>query len=87
MGRRRWHSERPANILATHCFSASALAFACYTVAMRRARLNGVHTAAISAVGSMLIYMPPYTIVAGAGLFDPSPSSHRPASPGAGSSF
>ena len=32
-------------------FSASALAFACYTVALRWARLDGLHAAAISAVG------------------------------------
>src|SRR5215472_8991124 len=31
-------------------FLASAFAFACYTVAMRRARLEGLHAAAISAV-------------------------------------
>ena len=41
-------------------FLAAAFAFACYTVAMRRARLEGLHAAAISAVGSMLIYLPPY---------------------------
>jgi drug/metabolite transporter (DMT)-like permease len=56
-------------------FLGSALAFACYTVAMRLARLDGLHAAAISAVGSMLIYMPPYAIVAGAGIFDASPSA------------
>jgi drug/metabolite transporter (DMT)-like permease len=55
-------------------FIGSALAFACYTVAMRRARLDGLHAAAISAVGSMLIYMPPYAI-AGAGIFDAPPSA------------
>src|SRR5882724_458922 len=38
-------------------FLGAAMAFACYTVAMRRARLDGLHAAAISAVGSMLIYM------------------------------
>jgi len=43
-------------------FLASAFAFACYTVAMRRARLEGLHAAAISAVGSMLIYLPPLCI-------------------------
>jgi hypothetical protein len=39
-------------------FLGSALAFACYTVAMRRARLDALHAAAISAVASMLIYIP-----------------------------
>ena len=56
-------------------FLGSALAFACYTVAMRRARLDGLHAAAISAVGSMLIYVPPYAILAGASIFDASPSA------------
>jgi drug/metabolite transporter (DMT)-like permease len=56
-------------------FLGSALAFACYTVAMRRARLDGLHAAAISAVGSMLIYVPPYAIIAGAGIFDAAPSA------------
>jgi drug/metabolite transporter (DMT)-like permease len=51
-------------------FLAAALAFACYTVAMRRARLDGPHAAAISAVGSMLIYLPPYAVVAGGTIFD-----------------
>jgi drug/metabolite transporter (DMT)-like permease len=56
-------------------FLASAFAFACYTVAMRRARLEGLHAAAISAVGSMLIYLPPYAIVAGAGVFAAPPTA------------
>lgn len=56
-------------------FLGSALAFACYTVAMRRAQLDGLHAAAISAVGSMVIYMPAYAMVAGAGIFDASPSA------------
>jgi drug/metabolite transporter (DMT)-like permease len=56
-------------------FLAAAASFACFTVAMRRARLNGLHAAAISAVGSMVIYLPPYAVVAGAGLFDAPPSA------------
>jgi drug/metabolite transporter (DMT)-like permease len=56
-------------------FLGAALTFACYTVAMRRARLDGLHAAAISAVGSMLIYLPPYAILAGSGLFDASPGA------------
>lgn len=51
-------------------FLAAALAFACYTVALRGARLDGLHAAAISAVGSMLLYLPPYAVLAGADLFD-----------------
>lgn len=56
-------------------FLGAALAWACYTVAMRRARLDGLHAAAISAVGSLLLYMPPYAYLAGASLFEASPSA------------
>jgi drug/metabolite transporter (DMT)-like permease len=49
-------------------FLAAALAFASYTVALRRARLDGLHAAAISAVGSMLLYMPAYAFMAGPAL-------------------
>ena len=51
-------------------FLGSALAFACYTVALRLARLDGLHAAAISAVGSMLLFLPPYTLMAGLSMFD-----------------
>jgi drug/metabolite transporter (DMT)-like permease len=50
-------------------FLGSALAFACYTVALRSARLDGLHAAAISAVGSMLLFLPPYLLVAGTSMF------------------
>lgn len=56
-------------------FLASAFAFACYTVALRRARLDGLHAAAISAVGSMLLYLPPYAVVAGASVLEASMSA------------
>lgn len=48
-------------------FLASGLAWACYTVAMRRARLDGLHAAAIAAVGALLLYVPVY-FLAGANL-------------------
>ena len=41
-------------------FLGSAVAWACYTVAMRRARLDGLHAAAIAAVGALFLYMPVY---------------------------
>jgi drug/metabolite transporter (DMT)-like permease len=44
-------------------FLCAGLAWAFYTVAMRRARLDGLHAAAISAVGSMLLYLPIYAIL------------------------
>jgi drug/metabolite transporter (DMT)-like permease len=50
-------------------FIGAALAWACYTVAMRRARLAGLHAAAISAVAALFLYMPAYALFAGAALF------------------
>src|SRR3954470_18185801 len=41
-------------------FLGSAVAWACYTVAMRRARLDGLHAAGIAAVGALVLYMPVY---------------------------
>jgi drug/metabolite transporter (DMT)-like permease len=49
-------------------FLGSALAWAFYTVAMRRARLDGLHAAAIAAVGALFLYMPVYLMMAGASL-------------------
>jgi drug/metabolite transporter (DMT)-like permease len=49
-------------------FVGSALSFAFYTVAMRRARLDGLHAAALAAVGDLLLYLPVYALVAGASL-------------------
>lgn len=41
-------------------FLCAGLAWAAYTVAMRRARLDGLHAAAIAAVVSLLLYVPIY---------------------------
>ena len=49
-------------------FLGAALSFACYTVAMRRARLDGLHAAGIAVVGDMLIYLPVYALTTGTGL-------------------
>jgi drug/metabolite transporter (DMT)-like permease len=49
-------------------FLGSALAWALYTVAMRRARLAGLHAAAIAAVGALALYMPVYLMMAVASL-------------------
>jgi drug/metabolite transporter (DMT)-like permease len=49
-------------------FLGSALAWACYTVAMRRARLNGLHAAGIAAVGALILYMPGYLFAEGMNL-------------------
>lgn len=49
-------------------FLCAGLSWACYTVAMRKARLDGLHAAAISAAGSMLIYLPVFMIMPGSTL-------------------
>jgi drug/metabolite transporter (DMT)-like permease len=49
-------------------FLGSALAWACYTVAMRRARLDGLHAAGIAAVGALVLYVPTYLFAEGASL-------------------
>jgi drug/metabolite transporter (DMT)-like permease len=49
-------------------FLASGLLWACYTVAMRMARLEGLHAAAIAAAGALFTYVPLYAFVTGASL-------------------
>lgn len=49
-------------------FLAAGMAWAGYTVAMRRARLDGLHAAAIAAVGSLVVYLPAYASIAGTSL-------------------
>ena len=49
-------------------FLGAALAWAFYTVAMRRARLDGLHAAAIAAVGALVLCLPVYLMVAGTSL-------------------
>ena len=46
-------------------FLAAGLAWAGYTVAMRRARLDGLHAAAIAAIASLVLYLPAYAWIAG----------------------
>jgi drug/metabolite transporter (DMT)-like permease len=41
-------------------FLSAACMTACYTVAIRRARIDGLHAAAIAAVVSLLLYLPVY---------------------------
>src|ERR1700736_1642752 len=50
-------------------FLGGALLWACYTVAMRRARLDGLHAAAIAAVVTLVLSLPVYAVVAGTSLF------------------
>jgi drug/metabolite transporter (DMT)-like permease len=49
-------------------FLAAGFLWACYTVAMRRVRLGGLHAAAIAAVGALVIYVPLYAIFVGSSL-------------------
>lgn len=46
-------------------FLGAGMAFAFYTVAMRRARLDGLHAAALAAVGDLLLYVPVYWLAVG----------------------
>ena len=50
-------------------FLAAGLAWACYTVAMRRARLDGLHVAGLAAAVSLAVYLPIYAYFAGASVF------------------
>jgi len=50
-------------------FLCAGLAWASYTVAMRRSRLDGLHAAAIAAAASFVLYLPVYAMIAGATLF------------------
>jgi len=49
-------------------FLGGALLWASYTVAMRRARLDGLHAAAIAVVVTLVLYLPVYAVFAGANL-------------------
>jgi drug/metabolite transporter (DMT)-like permease len=51
-------------------FLSSAFMTACYTVALRRAAIDGLHAAAIAAVVSLLFYLPIYLIFFEDGLFN-----------------
>ena len=54
-------------------FLAAGFVWAGYTVAMRRARIDGLHAAAIAGVGSLLLYLPIYALIAGTGVFKAPP--------------
>lgn len=51
-------------------FIGAGMLWACYTVAMRKARLGGLHAAALAAVASLISYVPVYAIVFGTSLFN-----------------
>lgn len=54
-------------------FLAAGFVWACYTVAMRRARLDGLHAAAIAGVGSFALYLPTYALIAGTSVLKAPP--------------
>ncbi len=49
-------------------FVCAGMMWAGYTVAVRKARLGGLHAAAVAAVGSLIVYMPIYLVVSGDAL-------------------
>ena len=51
-------------------FLCAGLAWACYTVAMRRAKLDGLHAASIAAGVSLVLYLPIYAIIARGNLLN-----------------
>jgi drug/metabolite transporter (DMT)-like permease len=51
-------------------FIGAGMLWACYTVTVRKARLNGLHAAAIAAVISLLTYLPIYVGIFGLTLFE-----------------
>lgn len=51
-------------------FIGAAMLWACYTVAMRKAKLDGLHAAAVAAVGSLIVYVPVYAFMSGTTLFN-----------------
>jgi drug/metabolite transporter (DMT)-like permease len=51
-------------------FIGAGMLWACYIVAMRKARLEGLHAAAIAAVGSLVAFVPMYAIISGTSLLN-----------------
>ena len=50
-------------------FLVASFMTACYTVAIRRTRIDGLHAAAVAAVASLLLYLPVYLVFFENGLF------------------
>jgi drug/metabolite transporter (DMT)-like permease len=51
-------------------FISAGLLWACYAVVLQKARLPGLHAAAIAAVGSLITYVPVYAAIFGTRLFN-----------------
>jgi drug/metabolite transporter (DMT)-like permease len=54
-------------------FLAAGFLWACYTVAMRRARLDGLHAASIAGVGSLVLFLPAYALMTGTRILKAPP--------------
>jgi drug/metabolite transporter (DMT)-like permease len=66
-----WHASAWTSRTLGHAFFLlAALLWACFTVVMRRARLDPLHAAALVSTGSMVIYLPAYFALHGARLAD-----------------
>jgi drug/metabolite transporter (DMT)-like permease len=56
----------PPTVFIGHAlFACAGFLFALYTVAIRRARLASLDAVAISAIGSVIVYLPPYLLLFG----------------------
>jgi drug/metabolite transporter (DMT)-like permease len=56
----------PPRVFIGHgLFACAGLLFACYTIAMRRARLAALDAVALSVIGSAIVYVPPYLLIFG----------------------
>ena len=51
-------------------FIVAGLLWAGYTVVLQKAKLDGLHAAAIAAVGSLIAFVPVYAVISGTRLFD-----------------
>ncbi|MBS0644190.1 MAG: DMT family transporter [Acetobacteraceae bacterium] len=65
----RGGASAPGQWIGDGLFLLAGLAWAGYTVAMRRALLGGLHAAAIAAVGSLVLYVPIYAALSGVRVF------------------
>lgn len=65
-----WHSAawRPSRLMGELMFLTAGFLWACYTVAMRRSRLDPLHAAALVSTGSLIVYLPVYFALHGTHL-------------------
>lgn len=51
-------------------FLSASFLWACFTVVMRKAKIEPIHAAALVSIGSTVVYLPPYLVLRGAHLSD-----------------